>query len=506
MPGIINSVEYTTPFINAAQYNAYLGGTKVFRVPTPDLVIEDERDTVLEINSGGDGEFIVPFSSFVGRNKTVDVMLNIYIKGQYPTGLQTLQFNDTGSDSKGLVISGLRTDTDYIIDIYPTDEQYTSGWNVCFGFNGTNPTGVASNPNKPTNKQKLKKVLLFTADSVYYSGGGWMEYLFMNCTNLTEFHDSYESSISPGSNVSANDDLLYQTFYNCQSLSVLEFPTVHVTNPYGNGMFYMTFYDCHSLTDPINIVYDNDTSPTNIGNNFMYGMYNGCTSLTRCDPEPSYTKVSIIGTNFLATKFLGCSSLTTPAEEMAFDQTWNTMTIGEGFRFGQYYYCTGLTKTAAEVCPKTSSALTLGSYFRQLQYDGCSSLEYLGGKLVDLPFYSGMSYIGYRQEQFGGCSKLNMLQEDGTVTALGLLSYNLLTFISTTAPINSNPTYALFNLFDTVTGFTGDDGGVELQLYNGSSYVNISSITRGSGRQTGRYMWRGRPASSSIDTYYTTGS
>lgn len=197
-----------------------------------------------------------------------------------------------------------------------------------------------------------------------------------------------------------------QAFSFCSNLSTARVDFTGYDNiTIGDDFFNQTFIECTSLRMPY--FYTNHTQQSNIhvGNNFLYGMYVGCTGITRTLQGFNFSKITQVGNNFLAGLFNNCTNINfwdgtsivlptdlTDAKEGFLNLTFagcskltfgkltilpqNLTTIGKNFLYRTFLQCTAFTKGVSNFIGNltfTQEQLDQEGVF-ELTFNGCTNL------------------------------------------------------------------------------------------------------------------------------------
>lgn len=202
------------------------------------------------------------------------------------------------------------------------------------------------------------------------------------------------NNTATGSNATSNKNKLLRVLSDPDSAHILS------TTDVGNDFRYCQFHGCTNLTTTI--PEELPTTIINIGINFRSGQYQQCRSLTQPAPEVMPNTVTTIGNYFRTSQYDGCSSLTMAASEVLND---GVLTIGDDFRTYQYARCTNLTEHGGESFPNTITSF--GDMFRGYQYYNCTKLvvaaqEKMSNAVTIIP-------ASFRESQYMNCSSLRTI-------------------------------------------------------------------------------------------------
>lgn len=156
---------------------------------------------------------------------------------------------------------------------------------------------------------------------------------------------------------------------------------------------------CTTLTSFPETILNIPNTITTIGNDFMYGMFEWCTSLTTVPTIEIPNSVTAIWDGFMRRQYYGCTWLTTTEQESMSD---NVTSIGNYFMAERFYWCTWLTINQQEYL--WTSLLTIWNSFRESEYDRCTWLVETRDEV--LPNTITSIWNAYRRYEFRQCNSI----------------------------------------------------------------------------------------------------
>ena len=208
------------------------------------------------------------------------------------------------------------------------------------------------------------------------------------------------NEVMPNTVISIGNSFRYEQYRDsqCKNASLNEAFSINIKGTTGDNFRYQQYYNCTKLIGST----PNEVLPnvTFININFRRNQY-GMTNIVLCGNEFIPNTVTTIGDNFRYQQYFACRQLNGPAIESLsnivtklgnyfryrqYDMNYinfkyttpeilpnSVTTIGTYFRGNQYSDCYGLTQTTPEILP--DSVINIGDSFRYRQYYGCTNLK-----------------------------------------------------------------------------------------------------------------------------------
>ena len=223
-----------------------------------------------------------------------------------------------------------------------------------------------------TNLKKVDIYLFVNKTNTATIGNNFARQAFSFCSNLTTAHIDF----SGYSNITIGDDFFNQAFIECTSLSTPYFSTDYTQQSnmhVGNNFLYGMYVGCSGITRSIQGF--NFSRITQVGNNFLAGLFNNCTNMNFWDGTSIVlpTDLTDAKEGFLYLTFAGCSKLTFGNKTIL---PQNLTTIGKNFLYRTFLQCSSFTDGVSNFIGNltfTQEQLNQEGVF-ELTFNGCTSL------------------------------------------------------------------------------------------------------------------------------------